>query len=369
MNIKRFKLFVEENKYKNQKMYDFIKILEDNGYDVLLSHSISKGNKVVLSQQNANRDLDYGNLIKKDFIKDEKYEFIKTSDSSYPVLHLTDKNITIIFKDSKKLTKNTRHNQNELWIVTKINEILETQPSINLNFIGNNGKTISVKNITKAEHTGGETATAKNKDKADVKLYLNNSSKYFALSIKHISANFYASLVTDKNAEEIGLKALQYTLKNNQVQITRHKNSSDYVLSKSIAIDLNDKHLLSRWMFGSDIGDMADNKKPGAIIMYDYNQTDLINTENNNYKINVKIAINNVDDLDHDTLGKDYPILFLLNHADQGKRLSTIKGINVRLGNRARLTKNVIVVTQLDINKIKSVPDPKTLIKKYFTEE
>ena len=368
MNIKR-KLFLEENKYKNEKIINFIKILEDNGNDVLLSHSISKGNKIVLSQQNANRDLDYNNLIKKDFIKDEKYEFIKSSDSSHPVLYLTDKKITILFKDSKKLSKNTRYNQNELWIVTKINEILETQPSINLNFIGNNGKTISVKNITKAEHTGGETATAKNKDKADVKLYLNNSSKYFALSIKHISANFYASLVTDKNAEEIGLKALQYTLENNQVQITRHKNSSDYVLSKSIAIDLNDKHLLSRWMFGSDIGDMADNKKPGAIIMYDYNQTDLINTENNNYKINVKIAINNVDDLDHDTLGKDYPILFLLNHADQGKRLSTIKGINVRLGNRTRVSKNVIVLTQSNIDEIKSTPDPKTLLKKYIEEE
>ncbi len=345
MYIKNFKLFYEENQYKNEKIKEFLYILESNGYNPILSHSQAKGNKIILNQMTNDRSNDYNKIFNKDFIQLYNPEFRKISGTSEPGIYLSSnkyQGISIVFKESKKQSRNTNFNKNETWFVDQINSITATAGPINLNLISSN-KLITINNIESATWYGNKTATSKNENKADIILNLKDGKQY-PISIKHTTATFYASLVSDNIAETIGMKSILFALKNNLIEI-KNRPLNGILLSKTLAIKIHNQNLLERWMFGDDI------KDTGLIMVYDYFKSNFVKTKNG-YDLNCDLLIENYTDINEKSLGKDYPILFILNH--KGKHLNKLKGINARLGSKKRLTKNVVTIDEKNIKNLKT---------------
>lgn len=349
MKLKRFKLFVEESQYKNQEVNTLIDFLQDKGYEIIFSHSKAKNNNIIVAQFSKDRKKDYEKLMT-DLKELNPIRQFLSYISSEDIIGFSDSKIKIIIKDTKKLTVNKESDKNEKWLVEEINNLIAQHGKINLLLIDKHNKKIPIKNIIEAVNSAKETATATNTGKADV-IFRRENGKNFSISIKRISADFYASLNTVKEAEELGMKALFYAIKTGETALKSRDKDQGYQITKSLAIPVTNKELLHKWMFGSDINISEDS---GTIMIYDYHKSKLKELNEKTYELQVELLINDMSEVTEKKMGDKYPVICILNHDKH--RLGPFKGINARLSTKKRVSANVVSIDEKILDRMNKIP-------------
>jgi len=166
--------------------------------------------------------------------------------------------------------------------------------------------------------------------KADVTIKTVNGD--VPISIKFDNADFYASISNDEDeVSKIAERVIEWIRKTNPGIIKQNRDLFSMFGTGVIAIEV-DKALIVDYMFGADI------LNGGAILFYNYHdersKMHNVPDKKSTYKMHVKDIIRNVDDINKEGLGLDYPVLTILNHSR--KRLGKYKGLNLRLATKRR---------------------------------
>ncbi len=219
---------------------------------------------------------------------------------------------------------------NEQQLVDTINRFAEEIGPLNITFVGDNGKSITAKGVTKANSAGADTAGRK---KSDVNLIAQN--KVIPISLKKGNAEYWESADTlwGHKADEI-IEKLVSAQKITLIKIGKNRKTdgAEFVKVKpEVAVQASPQETLSV-VFGSDI------LGQGGVVKQTFDN-EHYKLEGNNLTVTADLVITSIEDMPEENR-----VYWLIrNDSSRSRPKHKYPGLRVLASYRKRINKNVLV--------------------------
>lgn len=224
--------------------------------------------------------------------------------------------------------------KNEAHLIETINRMIGEVGPLNVTFVGDNGQTITARDVTEAQSVGADTA---NRKKSDVNLISNG--KPVPLSLKKANAEYWESADTmwgDKADALIDQLAAQGKIKLTPVENKVRKDGTQFVkVSPEIAVKATAEETVNV-VFGTDI--LQGN---GGVVKETF-EDEHYKLEGNNLTVTADLVITKPEDI------PDNQKVFWLIRNDSTRTRPNHKypGLRVLAAYAKRINPNVLVVNQ-----------------------
>ena len=219
---------------------------------------------------------------------------------------------------------------NEQQLVDTINRFAEEVGPLNVTFVGDNGKSITAKGVTKANSADADTAGRK---KSDVNLIAQN--KVVPISLKKGNAEYWESADTlwgDKADQIIEKLAAAGKITLTKIGKTRKADGAEFVKVKpEVAVQASPKETLSV-VFGSDI------LGQGGVVKQTFDD-EHYKLEGNNLTVTADLVITSPEDIPEENR-----VYWLIrNDSSRTRPKHKYPGLRVLASYKKRINKNVLL--------------------------
>lgn len=221
---------------------------------------------------------------------------------------------------------------NEKHLVDTINRFVSEVGPLNITFVGDNGKSITAKNVTQAISSGADVA---NRKKSDVNLMSND--RLIPLSLKKSNAEYWESADTlwGAKADQLIDKLVdQKRITLTSIGKTRKKDNAEFVkISPEVAVPASYEETLAV-VFGSDL--LAGQ---GGVIKQTF-QDDHYKLEGNNLTITADLVITSAEDIPE----KNKVYWLIRNDSTRTRPNHKYPGLRVIASYASRLNRNTLII-------------------------
>lgn len=220
---------------------------------------------------------------------------------------------------------------NEKHLIDTINRFVSEVGPLNVTFVGDNGKSITAKNVTQAISSGADVA---NRKKSDVNLMSGN--RLIPLSLKKSNAEYWESADTlwgDKADQLIDKLLADRSIDLTPIGKTRPDGAEFVRIKPEVAVPASPEDTLSV-VFGSDI-----LSGQGGVVKQTF-EDDHYKLEGNNLKITADLVILSPDDIPE----KNRVYWLIRNDSTRSRPNHKYPGLRVLATYASRIAKNTAVI-------------------------